>query len=112
MVVYRQAPNLLMAERIVRATFKFIYCGTTVAENFPVDLTGKHFWPEAPRVSKVPWPILFNSVLDGSCIRFGTQAIDWPGPKFSLIHFGVFRLAGDDGPERYALATFVFVGRR
>jgi hypothetical protein len=112
MAVYRQAPHLLMAERIDRATFKFIYCGTTVAENFPVDLTGKRFGPETPRVSKVPWPVLFNSVLDGACIRFGAQAIDWPGPKFSLIHFGVFPLAGDDGPARYALASLVFVGRR
>lgn len=112
MAIYREAPYLLMAERQGPATFKFVYCGTEVAEHFPLDLTGKSYGPDTPRISKVPWPILFTSVIDTPCVRFGKQTIDWAGPRYSKILYGVFPLSDDSGNGRYALASLVFSGRR
>lgn len=112
MAVYQHAPHLLMSERVDRETFKFVYCGTAVAENFPLDLTGKSYGPETPRVSKVPWPTLFNSVLDIPCVRFGKWPIDWAGPRYAAVLFSACPLSGDDGAPRFALATLRFVGRR
>lgn len=112
MNVYRQAPHLLMAERIGPAEFKFVYCGTLVAENFPLDLTGKSYGPDTPRVSKVPWPQFFSTTLDGPCLRFGEMPIDWPGPKFAYARYGTFPLADDAGVPRFALACLVFGGKR
>lgn len=112
MGIYKQAPHLLMAERIAATEFKFIYCGTLIAENFPLDLTGKSYRPDTPRVSKVPWPRLFSTTLDTPCLRFGEMPIDWPGPKFGYARFGTFPLADDTGTPRYALACLVFGGAR
>lgn len=112
MAIYREAPNLLLAECQQGATYRFIYCGTTVADNFPLDLTGKSYGPDTPRISKVPWPRLFSSVIDTPCIRFGEHSIDWPGPKFSQILFGAFPLADDAGRARFAMTALAFAGRR
>lgn len=55
MNIYQQAPHLLMSERVVPKTFSFIYCGTHVAENFLLDLTGKTFGPDSLEASRIPW---------------------------------------------------------
>lgn len=112
MEIYRQAPHLLMTERIAPGEFKFIYCGTVVAENFPLDLTGKSYGPETPRMSNVPWPRLFSATLDQPGLRFGVMPVDWPGPKFAFARYGAFPLADDAGMPRYALACLVFGGVR
>ncbi|GEM_PF-6283807 len=59
MSVYSVAPNLLMAEHVDKFAFRFIYCGTFVADNFPLDLTGKIFTPQTARISQVNWPSFF-----------------------------------------------------
>jgi hypothetical protein len=112
MQVYKQAPHLLMAERTAPGAFKFIYCGTLIADNFPLDLTGKSYAPDTPRVSKIPWPRLFASALDVPCVGFGEMPVDWPGAKFAYARFGVFPLSDDSGAARYALACLVFGGAR
>lgn len=64
MSIYGTAPNLLMAERVDDRSFRFIYCGTFVADNFPLDLTGKIFTPQTARVSQVNWPGFFVEVME------------------------------------------------
>jgi hypothetical protein len=108
MKVYRCAPYLLMAEQVAVGRFKFIYCGTWVAENFPLDLTGKTYATESPRVSHVDWPSFFSEVIDTPCVRFGNAPIDWPSRDFSDIDYGVFPLSDADGQIRFALACLVF----
>jgi hypothetical protein len=109
MAVYRQAPHLLMAERLSAEAFRFVYCGTLVAENFPLDLTGQTFGPDTPRVSRVPWPRMFSGVLDAPGLHFGRMPIDWPNAKHHSIVFGIFPLADDAGAARFALACLCFV---
>lgn len=112
MQVYKQAPHLLMAEQVGPQAFKFVYCGTVIAEHFPLDLTGKSYGPDTPRVSKIPWPRLFATTLSQPCLRFGEMPIDWPGPKFAYARFGTFPLGDDSGTPKYALACLVFGGVR
>ncbi|MDX2145834.1 MAG: hypothetical protein SFV19_20950 [Rhodospirillaceae bacterium] len=108
MKVYQCAPYLLMAERNEPQRYKFIYCGTWVAENFPLDLTGKTYAADSPRVSRVEWPSFFSEVIDTPCVRFGNAPIDWPSRDFADIDYGVFPLCDTDGKLRYALACLVF----
>jgi hypothetical protein len=112
MAVYRQAPHLLLAQRTEPFRYSFVYCGTVVAENFPLDLTGKSYGPDTPKVSKVPWPRLFTAAIDGPAVHFGRWTIDWPGPRFEHVSFGVFPLSGDDRRPQFALACLVFGGDR
>jgi hypothetical protein len=111
MAIYRNAPHLLMAERLATGLFRFVYCGTWVAENFPLDLTGKTYTADSPRVSRVPWPVFFAEVIDTPCVRFGNEPIDWPNREFSDIDYGIFPLCNDDGKICYALACLVFIER-
>ncbi|MDX2223817.1 MAG: hypothetical protein SFV21_13785 [Rhodospirillaceae bacterium] len=108
MAIYRHAPHLLMAERAADQAFRFVYCGTLVAENFPIDLTGRTFGPDTPRVSKVPWPRMFGGVLDTPGVLYGRMPIDWPNPRHRSIAFGIFPLADDTGAARFALACLCF----
>ena len=55
MHIYQQAPHLLMSERVAPKKYSFIYCGTHVAEIFPLDLTGKTFEPDSVEASRIPW---------------------------------------------------------
>lgn len=114
MSLYKLAPNMLMAERMggdgaAPAAFRFIYCGTFVAENFPLDLTGKTFGPTTPRTSQVPWPLFFGESLARPCLRFGREPIDWPNREYYAIDYGVFPLTGADRKPRYALACLIFI---
>jgi hypothetical protein len=111
MKIYKVAPNLLMAERVAPETFKFIYCGTAVAENFPRDLTGATYGPTTPRVSRVDWPIFFSEVLDGPCLRYGRVSIDWANEEHRDIIYGACPLTGKDGRPVYAVACLVFLPR-
>jgi len=108
MDIYKIAPHLLMSERIAPRKFTFIYCGTHVAENFPLDLTGKRFSPESVEAGRIPWFDYKSEVLDGPCIRYGRDAFDWPNVDFDTILYGVFPLTDDDGKPSFPLAGFVF----
>ena len=109
MAIYKIAPHLLMSERIAPKTFAFIYCGTHVADNFPLDLTAKTFGPDNVEASRIPWFDYKSEVLDTPCIRFGRDRFDWPNLDFDTILSGVFPLTDDDGMLRYALACLVFL---
>jgi hypothetical protein len=109
MAVYKTAPNLLMAERLEGGAFRFIYCGTFIAENFPLDLTGKVFTPATPRVSQVRWPVFFTEAITLPCIRFSREPVDWPNDDYAEVLNGVFPLADDPGTPAFALACLVFL---
>ncbi len=111
MEVYKLAPHLLMSERVAPRTFTFIYCGTHVAENFPLDLTGRTFGPDSVEASRIPWFDYKSEALDGPCIRYGRDAFDWPNTDFDTILYGVFPLTDDDGNAVFPLAGFVFEAR-
>ena len=111
MKIYKVAPNLLMAERVGRETFKFIYCGTAVADNFPRDLTGATFGPTTPRVSRIGWSLFFNDVLDGPCLRYGRESIDWANEEHRDILYGACPLLGKDGRPTYVVACLIFLPR-
>lgn len=111
MSIYKVAPNLLMAERVGRETFKFVYCGTAVADNFPRDLTGAIYGPTTPRVSRVDWPVFFSTVLDEPCLRYGRELIDWPNEENRDIIYGACPLLGKDGRPTYVVTCLVFVQR-
>lgn len=108
MDIYKQAPHLLMAERVAPQTFCFIYCGTHVANNFPLDLTSKTFGPDNVEASQIPWFDYKTIVLDTPCIRFGRDALDWDNAEFDTILSGIFPLTDDDGLFTYPLACLVF----
>lgn len=108
MDIYQEAPNLLMWERIASQTFTFIYCGTHVANNFPLDLTGKTFDPAKVEASRIPWFNYKKEALDGPCIRYGCDRLDWPSLDFDIILSGIFPLADDVGQPRFLLACLVF----
>ncbi len=109
MDVYKQAPHLLMSERVAPQTFSFIYCGTHVAENFPLDLTGKTFGPDSVEVSKIPWFDYKTEALETPCIRLGRDRLDWANTNFDTILSGIFPLTDNDGALRYPLACLVFL---
>ena len=109
MAVYKAAPHLLMAERIAPAMFRFIYCGTFVAENFPLDLTGKTFAPDTMKVSGVNWPSFFTDALDTPCLRYGRENLDWPNDEYGQITYGVCPLTDDGNRPAFALACLTFV---
>ena len=111
MRIYKVAPHLLMAERVEPGTFKFIYCGTTVADNFPRDLTGATYGPTTPRVSRIDWPVFFGEVLDQPCLRYGRERIDWPNAEYKDIIYAACPLVGKDGRPSYVVACLVFVPR-
>jgi hypothetical protein len=111
MKIYKTAPNLLMAERVGPQTFKFIYCGTQVADNFPRDLTGATYGPTTPRVSRIDWPVFFSEVLDGPCLRYGREQIDWVNEEHRDILYGACPLLGRNGRPAYVVACLVFVER-
>ena len=110
MKIYKVAPNLLMAERIAPETFKFIYCGTSVADNFPRDLTGAVYGPTTPRVSRIDWPAFFSGVLDTPSMRYGRERIDWPNEEHRDILYGACPLLKDGCPT-YVVTCFAFVQR-
>ncbi len=112
MSIYGAAPNLLMAERVDDRSFRFIYCGTFVADNFPLDLTGKVFTPQTARVSQVNWPEFFVEAIETPCIRFGREPVDWPNDEYKEVIYGVFPLAGDDGICTFALACLIFLEKQ
>ncbi|MBT4741282.1 MAG: PAS domain-containing protein [Rhodospirillaceae bacterium] len=109
MDIYQTAPHLLMSERIAPQTFAFIYCGTHVADNLPLDLTGKTFDPANVEVSGIPWFNYKSEALDGPCIRYGCDQLDWPNLDFDIILSAVFPLSDDDGEPRFPLACLVFL---
>lgn len=109
MDIYQTAPHLLMSERIAPNTFTFIYCGTHVADNFPLDLTGKTFDPEKVKASRIPWFNYKSEALDGPCIRYGRDQLDWPNLDFDVILSGIFPLSDDDDVPRFPLACLVFL---
>jgi hypothetical protein len=111
MKIYKTAPNLLMAERVAPETFKFIYCGTAVAENFPRDLTGATYGPMTPRVSRIEWGGIFKEVLDAPCMRYGRERIDWPNDEHRDIIYAACPLLGKDGRPTYVVTCLVFVLR-
>ena len=112
MSVYHTAPNLLMAERVDERSFKFIYCGTFVADNFPLDLTGKVFTPQTARISRVNWPGFFSESILTPSIRYGREPVDWPNDVYKEILYGVFPLAGEDGQCAFALACLIFLEKQ
>lgn len=111
MRIYKVAPNLLMAERVAPETFRFVYCGTTVADNFPRDLTGATFGPTTPRMSRVDWPVFFSDVLDGPCLRYGRASIDWANEEYRDILYGACPLLGKNRQPAYVVACLVFLQR-
>lgn len=111
MKIYKVAPNLLMAERLAPQTFKFVFCGTTVANNFPRDLTGLTYGPATPRISHVDWPDFFGDVLDTPCLQYGRVAIDWPNEEHRTIIYGACPLLGKGGRPDYVVSCLVFVQR-
>jgi hypothetical protein len=111
MAIYKVAPNLLMTERLAPETFKFVYCGTVVADNFPRDVTGAVFGPNTPRVSRVSWPAIFSEVMDVPCLRYGRERIDWRNDEYRDILYGSCPLLGKDGRPAYAVTCLVFVER-
>ena len=111
MDVYQQAPHLLMSERVAPRTFSFIYCGTRVADNFPLDLTGKTYGPDSVEASQIPWFDYKSLVLDTPCIRFGRDRLDWPNTEYDDILSGIFPLTDDEGAFRFPLACLVFLER-
>ena len=111
MSIYKIAPNLLMAERTDSQTFKFVYCGTAVADNFPRDLTGATYGPTTPRVSRVDWPIFFSEILDAPCLQYGRVQIDWANDQFGELIYGACPLLGKDGRPTYVVTCLVFQER-
>lgn len=109
MDIYRVAPQLMMSERVAAKTFSFIYCGTGVADNSPLDLTGKTFGPDSVEASRIPWFDYKSTVLDGPCIRFGRDVLDWPNYDFDTIFSGIFPLDDAAGNHRFVLACLVFL---
>jgi len=109
MAVYKAAPHLLMAERIGPGSFKFIYCGTFVANNFPLDLMGKTFTPQTARMSRVNWPGFFTETLDTPCLRYGREPVDWPNDEYGEIIYGTFPLTDEQGRGSHSLGCLVFV---
>ena len=112
MDIYKIAPHLLMSERIAPRTFTFIYCGTHVADNFPLDLTGKTFNPDSVEASRIQWFDYKSEALDVPCIRYGRDAFDWPNVDLDTILYGVFPLTNDDAIPAYPLTGFVFEARQ
>ncbi len=111
MKIYKVAPHLLMAERIAPETFKFIYCGTVVADNFPRDLTGATYGPTTPRVSRIDWQVFLSEVLDVPCLRYGRESIDWANEEHRDIIYGSCPLLGKDGRPTYVVTSLVFQRR-
>lgn len=111
MQIYKVAPHLLMAERLAPETFKFVYCGTAVADNFPRDLTGATYGPTTPRVSRIDWPGFFTQVLDSPCLRYGRERIDWANAENSDIIYCACPLLGKDGQPGYVVSCLVFLER-
>lgn len=108
MAIYQVAPHLLMSERVAPHTFSFIYCGTHVAENFPLDLTGKTFGPDNVEASRIPWFEYKSQALDQPCMRYGSDHLDWPNFDFNTIWSAVFPMTDDEGLFKYSLACLVF----
>jgi hypothetical protein len=79
-----------------------------VAENFPLDLTGKTYAADSPRVSRVNWPGFFRDVIETPGVNFGHEQIDWPNRDFSDIDYGLFPLCDGAGQVRFALACLIF----
>lgn len=111
MAIYKAAPYLLMSERVAPRTFRFIYCGTQVAENFPLDLTGKTFGPDNVEASRIPWFEYKSQSLDQPCVRYGCDELDWPSFDFDTILSGVFPMTDDEGVLKHPLACLVFLNR-
>lgn len=111
MAIYKVAPYLLMSERVAPHTFSFIYCGTQVAENFPLDLTGKTFGPDNVEASRIPWFAYKSQSLDQPCIRYGCDHLDWPNMDFDTILSGIFPMTDDAQAIIYPLACLVFLNR-
>jgi len=108
MAIYKVAPHLLMSERIADRTFSFIYCGTQVAENFPLDLTGKTFSPENVEASRIPWFEYKSQSLDAPCVRYGCDHMDWPNLDFDTILSGIFPMTNNESVLTFPLACLVF----
>lgn len=111
MQIYKAAPHLLLAERIAPLTFKFVYCGTAVANNFPRDLTGAVYGPNTVRVSGIRWPTIFCDVLDGPVLEYGRERMDWPNDEYSDIIYGAFPMLAPTGLASYVLACLIFMPR-
>ncbi|NKB44896.1 MAG: PAS domain-containing protein [Alphaproteobacteria bacterium] len=111
MDIYQVAPHLLLSERVAPQTFTFIYCGTHVADNFPLDLTGKTFDPDKVKASRIPWFNYKSEALDEPCIRYGCDQFDWPNLDFNTILSGIFPLSDNDGVPRFSLACLVFLNQ-
>lgn len=111
MAVYKAAPYLLMAQRLAPETFKFIYCGTFVADNFPRDLTGAVYGPTTPRVSQVNWPGFFGEVLDVPCMQYGRVHIDWRNDNYGDLIYGACPLTGPNDTPAYVVCCLVFLRR-
>ncbi len=108
MDIYKLAPNLLLSERVAPATFRFAYCGTTVADNLPRDLTGLVFAPQTARVTAVDFAQLYMEILGTPCWRFTRYAVDWPNAEYGSYLLGAGPLADEDGTLKYVLSCAVF----
>lgn len=111
MSIYKVAPHLLVAERIAPHTFKFIYCGTHVADNLPHDLTGFVYGPDTPRASSVNWPALCDDIVDGPCVRYDRLRIDWRNDDYGEILYGACPMCDADGQSAYVVGCLVFIRR-
>ncbi len=107
MDVYKAAPNLVLAERLADGQLRFIYCGTTVADNVPRDLTGLVLTPA--RASSIDFAQVYAEILDTPCWRFSRQPMEWPNDEYGEYLLGSGPLTDDDGKLVYVLTCMVFV---
>lgn len=111
MKIYKVASHLMMAERVAPETFKFIYCGTGVADNIPRDVTGLTYGPASPSATRIGWTAFYNEILERPHIRYGREPIDWPNDEHRDLLYGACPLLGKDGRPTYIVAALVFVLR-
>jgi hypothetical protein len=108
MAVYKAAPHLLLAERVAPETYRFIYCGTSVAENLPRDLTGLTFGPTTLRLTSNNFALTYGEVLDVPCWRFFREIVDWPNAEYDAYVCGAGPLTDEAGEAKYVLSCVIF----
>lgn len=109
MDVYKAAPNLVLVERLADKSLRFIYCGTTVADNVPRDLTGRTLTPQTARAVSVDFAQIFSEVLDTPCWRFSRHLMEWPNDEHGEYILGSGPLTDDAGNRVYVLTCMVFL---
>lgn len=109
MAVYKAAPHLVLTERLGDSSLRFIYCGTTVADNAPRDLTGLTLTPQSARAAAIDFAQISAQVLDTPCWRFSRHPMEWPNDEYGEYILGAGPLCDDAGKPVYVLTCLVFV---